>query len=262
MYFFDGLESGFIEFGIYLLIVIVATLLVFYIIWYLNRKLNKTSRIAVKVASGGKLNGRSDEIPLLTERVKSQNTTKHDKEANKLYEKELKLPSDEAEPEAKREREQEDRKLVGQSEGNTSVVPNNPESRRRETPEEIKEAIPEQISNNPNSDITLPALPAVDNLGETDVELKGKTAAEDLMDVFQVEEEEESNLADLASTMFDVDLKSLGDLGAEVLQFLGVENPTNVKEESSYDEESIDEGSMVEKEEADKFIFEDEEAVL
>ncbi len=80
MYFFDGFEKGFFEFGIYLIIVILAAVLVFYIIWYLNRRLNgKTSEVASKSVVKGKLSGNSKEAPLLLEDGKARKADKHDK---------------------------------------------------------------------------------------------------------------------------------------------------------------------------------------
>ena len=83
-----------------------------------------------------------------------------------------------------------------------------------ETPEDTKEAI--QPLN--TESIDLPELPSVDTLEESDEEIVEEKESEDLMNIFQVEEAEDTLTSELAANLFEVDLTSLGKLSKEVLQ--------------------------------------------
>jgi FtsZ-interacting cell division protein ZipA len=65
--------------------------------------------------------------------------------------------------------------------------------------------------------IDLPELPSVDTMEESDEEAVEENAGEDLMNIFQVEEAEDSLTSDLAANLFEVDLTSLEKLSKEVL---------------------------------------------
>jgi hypothetical protein len=58
----------------------------------------------------------------------------------------------------------------------------------------------------------------VDTLEESDEEIVEEKDSEDLMNIFQVEEAEDTLTSELAANLFEVDLTSLEKLSKEVLQ--------------------------------------------
>jgi hypothetical protein len=83
-----------------------------------------------------------------------------------------------------------------------------------ETTEDTKEAIHPLNTES----IDLPELPSVDTLEESDEEIVEEKDSEDLMNIFQVEEAEDTLTSELAANLFEVDLTSLEKLSKEVLQ--------------------------------------------
>jgi FtsZ-interacting cell division protein ZipA len=84
--------------------------------------------------------------------------------------------------------------------------------------EEIQEEVQENAQLQNAENINLPELPSVDTLEESDEELVEENANEDLMNIFQVEEAEDTLTSELAANLFEVDLTSLEKLSKEVLQ--------------------------------------------
>jgi hypothetical protein len=242
MYFFDGFEQNFFEFGIYLVIVILAATLVFSVIWKLNKRLNVSSgKASAKSEGKGKLIG-SKEAPLMLESGKSHKNEKHGKEPKNQHDKHGKDEKGSSgkkdHADKKHEKEEHSNKKSHEPEAELNLPVNEEETQQKEVPEEYKQAMPEQIVSTPEGDIALPSLPAADVLEESDEEYEEKMDTEDLLNIFQSEDEDESNLTDMASNMFEVDLKGLGDLGVEVLQYMGVDSAKNVKEDLANEEEN------------------------
>jgi FtsZ-interacting cell division protein ZipA len=91
---------------------------------------------------------------------------------------------------------------------------------------------PKEVSAAQNTEIVdLPELPAADNLEESDEEIVEEKNSEDLMNIFEVEEVENSYTSDLAANLFDVDLNSLEKLSQEVLEVYSGKKKEENKEE-------------------------------
>jgi FtsZ-interacting cell division protein ZipA len=96
--------------------------------------------------------------------------------------------------------------------------------------EEIQGDPQQEPQSQDTESIDLPELPSVDTLEESDEEIVEENSNEDLMNIFQVEEAEDSYTSDLAANLFEVDLTSLEELSKEVLEVYGGKKTKENKE--------------------------------
>ena len=216
----------FYEVGVYLVVIIVASICVFGIMWLLMKSMQpKRPKGRKRVAQAAVVAGKAPkQIPQeSSETVKEKKNAKNKKEKNKK-EKKSKSPKM-GEEKLLDLKELPDNKLLPQGEASSSSK----ESQKNETqkpPIEPEEHAAVDAKNNDqaeadageNSEVTLPDLPSMDTL--TSEEEAPKEEELDLMSVFQSEDAEDSSTSDLAANLFDVDVQNIEKLGSEISEFL------------------------------------------
>jgi hypothetical protein len=185
--------DGFFDSGIYIVIVIIAALVVVIAVASLNgmRKPKRQKNRSRKLLSEGKRDHRQS-TKLLNEPVKEKKHEDKVKQKDKTKEKEKKIKQE--------------------------IEDNEPVEVMAMAHEAIQGDTQEEATSQNAETIDLPELPSVDTLEESDEEVVEENANEDLMNIFQVEEAEDSLTSDLAANLFEVDLTSLEILSKEVLE--------------------------------------------
>jgi hypothetical protein len=214
----------FYEVGVYLVVIIVASICVFGIMWLLMKSMQPKrpkgrKRVAQAAVAAGKT---PKQIPQeSSETIKEKKNAKNKKEKNNK-EKKSKSPKM-GEEKLLALKDLPDNKLLPQGEASSSS------KESQKPPKEPEEHAAVDAQNNDqakadagdqeNSEVTLPDLPSMDTL--TTEEEAPKEVELDLMSVFQSEDAEDSSTSDLAANLFDVDVQNIEKLGSEVSEFLG-----------------------------------------
>ncbi|MGA2367355.1 MAG: hypothetical protein ABSF74_02125 [Dehalococcoidia bacterium] len=209
----------FFEVGVYLLIIVVASVCVFGLMWLLMRSMKPVRPLSKKEIEMLKAAGQTN-IPkyMQVKRVKAAKGKDKGKgkDKNKNRDKDDKLlklkdlSDDKLLPENIQNAEEASKKAKKSSgdkdekKGASSVS------------EEAAPAPYEEVS-----EIALPDLPTMDTLVEGEEETPEQQNIEELMSVFELEEVEDSSTSDLAANLFDVDVENIEHLGNEVSEFLG-----------------------------------------
>ena len=213
------------EVGVYLVIIVVASVCVFGIMWLLMRSMQPKRprgrrRVAAAAAAAGGSAPREmpkeSSVPAKEKKNNKNKKEKKKKEPKVREEKLLKL------------KELPDNRLLQQSEAPSAskaspkdqkgtADKSSPESGEKEPAEEKAD---ETAAGQENADMTLPDLPSMDTLTEEE-DTSPKEDTLDLMSVFETEDAEDSTTSDLAANLFDVDVQNIEKLGSEVSEFLG-----------------------------------------
>jgi ABC-type glycerol-3-phosphate transport system permease component len=227
------------EVGVYLVIIVVASICVFGIMWLLMKSMQpKRSRARRRVAAAATVAGgpAPKVIPQQSsDSAKDKKNNKDNKDKKNKKEKKKKEPKVREEKLLKL-KELPDNRLLPQSESpapskdapkEVKVTADKPsqESGGASTPvaAEMKQgetAAADAAEGQENADMTLPDLPSMDTLTEED-DTAPKDDPLDLMSVFETEDAEDSTTSDLAANLFDVDVQNIEKLGSEVSEFLG-----------------------------------------
>jgi ABC-type glycerol-3-phosphate transport system permease component len=199
----------FFEVSVYLLIIVVAAICVFGIMWLLMRSMTPRraltkKEIEILKAAGVKKIPKA--VPVkAAKKEKGKGKDKDNHKDDKLL-KLKELSDDKLLPENIQSAEKGSKK-AGKSSREKDASPASHEP--ADTPqEEIAE-------------IALPDLPTMDTLVEGEEETPEQQNIEELMSVFELEEVEDSATSDLAANLFDVDVENIEHLGNEVSEFLG-----------------------------------------
>jgi hypothetical protein len=218
----------FYEVGVYMEIIIVASICVFGIMLLLMKSMQpkrpKRKRADMAAVAAGKV---PKQIPQeSSETVKEKKNTKNKKEKNKK-EKKSKSPKM-GEEKLLALKDLPDSRLLPQGEAASSSK-ESPKNDKQKLPAEPEEHAAADAKNNDqaeadagdqaNSEMTLPDLPSMDTLSAEEEAPKEEEL--DLMSVFQAEDAEDSSTSDLAANLFDVDVQNIEKLGSEVSEFLG-----------------------------------------
>jgi hypothetical protein len=211
--------GDFFETGIYVLIVAVAMLLCLIIILVLSAS-NKPKRPKRKLRGlpeGRRKIAASDQklLPeggITDDDLKGKKSRKDKKSKPEKNKKDGKKPVP-----ALMEKEGKD-KNAGSGEAEKTVTAAATQDEKAEAPAES---------------LTVAALPSLDTLDESGDDNQEENASqEDLMSIFQIEEEEDSYVSDLANKLFDVETRNLQALGLELLEvFSGGKSSRQTKEE-------------------------------
>jgi type IV secretory pathway VirB10-like protein len=219
----------FYEVGVYLVIIIVACICVFGIMWLLMKSMQPKRpkgrrRVALSAAAVGKT---PRQIPQESaETVKEKKNVKNKKEKKKK-EKKSKAPKI-REDRLLELKELPDNRLLPQGEAAASSKGTQQDEQQKTSQEPQEKAAVDAKDNDQaeagaddqsNAEMTLPDLPSMDTL--TSEEEAPKEEELDLMSVFQAEDAEDSSTSDLAANLFDVDVQNIEKLGSEVSEFLG-----------------------------------------
>ena len=220
---------GFYEVGVYLAIIVVASICVFGIMWLLMKSMQpKRPKGRRRPALAAAVAGQSSR-QLTQESVETGNEKKGKKEKGKK-EKKKKAPGNKEEKLLKL-KELPDNRLLQQGEtaasskGKAKNEKASAES-QEESPAAAEDQNQEAAAQEPvadadgqeNDGMTLADLPSMDTL-TTEDEAPKETEI-DLMSVFESEDAEDSSTADLAANLFDVDVQNIEKLGSEVSEFL------------------------------------------
>ena len=202
----------FFEVSVYLLIIVVASICVFGIMWLLMRSMTPRralSKKEIEILKAAGVKRIPKAVPIkAAKKGKGKGKDKNKDKDDKLLK--LKdLSTDKLLPEMVRSPEEASKKGKKSSEEdrgkkNASPAPDAAD----EPPQEIAE-------------IALPDLPTMDTLVEGEEETPEQQNIEELMSVFELEEVEDSATSDLAANLFDVDVENIENLGNEVADFLG-----------------------------------------
>jgi hypothetical protein len=219
----------FYEVGVYLVVIIVASICVFGIMWLLMKSMQPKrpkgrKRVALAAVAAGKA---PKQIPQeSSETVKEKKNAKNKKEKNKK-EKKSKSPKMGKE-ELLALKDLPDNRLLPQGEASSSSKESQKDEMQKASKEPEEHATTDyqntdqaqaDAGDQENSEVTLPDLPSMDTL--TTEEEAPKEEELDLMSVFQSEDTEDSSTSDLAANLFDVDVQNIEKLGSEVSEFLG-----------------------------------------
>jgi hypothetical protein len=220
------------EVGVYLVLIVVASVCVFGIMWLLMRSMQpKRPTARRRVAAAAAVAGRPAPKEILQE---SSDSTKEKKDKKNKKEKKKKEPKIREEKLLKL-KEMPDNRLLKQTEASvpSKDAPKDEKGKKDEASSESGEkAAPKagetkqgeatagEADGQENGDIALPDLPSMDTLTEEE-ETAPKDDSLDLMSVFETEDAEDSSTSDLAANLFDVDVQNIEKLGSEVSEFLG-----------------------------------------
>jgi ABC-type glycerol-3-phosphate transport system permease component len=196
----------FYEVGVYLLIIVVASMCVFGIMWLLMRSMTPVRAISKKEIEILKAAG-VKKIPKVVPVKKGKKEKGNSKDKNKgKDDKLLKL------------KELSDDKLLPENVQSAEAASKKSKKSSEDKDEKkgASSAPYEEVS-----EIALPDLPTMDTLVEGEEETPEQQNIEELMSVFELEEVEDSAASDLAANLFDVDVENIESLGNEVSEFLG-----------------------------------------
>lgn len=206
----------FYEVGVYLVVIVVASMCTFGIIWLLMRSMTPVRPLTKKEIEMLKAAGQK-KIPkyVPVKRVKAAKGKDKgkgkDKEDNLLRLKELSdnklLPDMPSVEEASKRDKKSSGEKDGKKDGKKDASP---------SPEKAADMPQQEVA-----EIALPDLPTMDTLVEGEEETPEQQNIEELMSVFELEEVEDSATSDLAANLFDVDVENIEHLGSEVSEFLG-----------------------------------------
>ncbi|MCX6005699.1 MAG: hypothetical protein NTZ34_00335 [Chloroflexi bacterium] len=219
----------FYEVGVYMAIIIVASICVFGIMWLLMKSMQPKrpkgrKRAAMAAVAAGKA---PKQIPQeSSETIKEKKNAKNKKDKNKK-EKKSKSPK-KGEEKLLALKDLPDNRLLPQ--GETSATSKGARQDEQQKPSwESQEKAANNAKDNDqteadagdqaNAEVTLPDLPSMDTLSSEEEAPKEEEL--DLMSVFQAEDAEDSSTSDLAANLFDVDVQNIEKLGSEVSEFLG-----------------------------------------
>jgi hypothetical protein len=221
------------EVGVYLVIIVVASVCVFGIMWLLMRSMQpKRSRVRRRVASaaaaaGGRALKEVPEKSPVPEKEKKNNKNKKEKKKKEPKVREEKLlelkelpdnrllePNEATAPSKDAPKDESGQKDKTPSESDGKAEVNAGETKQGEA------TAGEAAAGQENADVALPDLPSMDTLTEEE-DTAPKEDTLDLMSVFETEDAEDSTTSDLAANLFDVDVQNIEKLGSEVSEFLG-----------------------------------------
>lgn len=228
----------FFEIGVYLMIIVIAALCVFGVMWLLIKSMQPkkksvrphaapalaASRTASKQITRGQADVPEDDIPVKGKKLKSEKKGKKGKKEKLLTVKELPdsmlLPAGEEAETQESIKPKREFLLEKQEEKAPAIkqvkLPEAAESMNQTAKPEEPLAAEEEESIEEISDAELPSIEADDKEGSAD-----KQDAGDLMSVFDIDDTEESSNSDLAASLFDVDVENIEKLSNEVAGFLG-----------------------------------------
>jgi hypothetical protein len=223
---------GFYEVGVYMAIIVVASICVFGIMWLLMKSMQPKrpkgrKRPALAAAVAGQSSKTVAQEPAGKGKDKKSKKEKKKKSSKNDEEKLLKL------------KDMSDSRLLSQGETAAaskdkpkkakeneaaesqvqSPAPAEGENKEAAAQEPVADAAADQGPMvDENGEVILAELPSMDTL--TEEEEAPKEAEIDLMSVFESEDAEDSSTADLAANLFDVDVQNIEKLGSEVSEFL------------------------------------------
>lgn len=223
---------GLYEVGVYLVIIVVASVCVFGIMWLLMRSMTpkrpkRRKRVALATAGTA---GATKQLPQQSGETKKEKKDKKNKKEKKekkgkgakvQEEKLLKLkemPDSRLLSQGTADASSKDKAGEGSEKPTGEIQDKSPVAAGGEGAEASAQEAPVSAEGQDDAPLDLPDLPSLDTL--TTEEEAPKEEEIDLMSVFETEDAEDSATSDLAANLFDVDVQNIEKLSSEVSEFL------------------------------------------